>query len=153
FLDMEDCKPADMTKFKESLTWFIRSLTHFKKKRLVMKSPPHTGRIGVLAQMFPGAKFVHIVRDPRSMFPSNQRLWPALVGPQAFQFPKFDDLDEYIFSCFERMYRGFNKQRETIASDHLCEVRYEDLVRDTVGEMRRIYEQLNLGDFESMRPK
>src|SRR4029079_14556984 len=103
FLDMEDCQPADMAKFKESLTWFVRSLTHFKKKQLVMKSPPHTGRIGVLAEMFPGAKFVRIVCAPRTMFPSNKRLWPALVGPQAFQCPRFDDLDEYIFSGFERM--------------------------------------------------
>ena len=153
FLEMEGCRPDDLARFKKSLMWFIRALTYYKHKRLIMKSPPHTGRIGVLAEMFPGARFVHIVRDPLTMFPSNQRLWPALVGPQAFQFPKFPDLDEYIFDCFDRMYRGFNRQRETIDPAQLCEVRYEDLIRDPVGEVRTIYEKLDLGEFDQMRPK
>ncbi len=37
-------------------------------------SPPHTGRIRLLAEMFPQAKFIHLVRDPYSLFPST---WPA----------------------------------------------------------------------------
>lgn len=153
FLDMADCRPEDMEKFKKSLKWFMQALTYQKQKRLILKSPPHTGRIGVLAEMFPGAKFVHIVRDPVTMFPSNRKLWPALVPPQAFQIPKFPDLDEYIFSCFERMYRGFNEQRNALNPSQLHELRYEDLVRDPLGEVRAIYEKLDLGDFEPMRPK
>lgn len=153
FLDMQDCRPEDLAKFKRSLSFFMKALTYMKHKRLILKSPPHTGRIGVLAEMFPGAKFVHIVRDPLTMFPSNRKLWPALVPPQAFQIPKFPDLDEYIFGCFERMYRGFNEQRETLAPGQLHELRYEDLVRDPLGEVRTIYEKLELGDFEIMKPK
>ena len=33
-----------------------------------MKSPPHTGRIAELAKLFPGAKFIHIVRDPATAY-------------------------------------------------------------------------------------
>ena len=33
------------------------------------------------------------------------------------------------------------------------ELRYEDLIRDPVGEMRRLYEQLELGGFEEFRPR
>jgi hypothetical protein len=153
FLEMEGCDEKDLARFKKSLTWFMRSLTYYKKKRLVLKSPPHTGRIGVLSEMFPGARFVHIVRDPLTMFPSTRRLWPALIAPQALQHSKFPNLDEYVFDCFERMYRGFNKQRPSIDPDHLCEIRYEDLVRDPLGEVRAIYKKLNLGDFEYVRPK
>ena len=33
-----------------------------------------------------------------------------------------------------------------------CEVRYEELVKDPVGQMRAVYERLGLGDFEVVRP-
>jgi omega-hydroxy-beta-dihydromenaquinone-9 sulfotransferase len=35
----------------------------------------------------------------------------------------------------------------------LVDIRYEDLVADPVGEMREIYEQLNLGDFSAVEPE
>ena len=34
-------------------------------------------RIGVLAEMFPDAKFVHIARDPNEVYSSTERLWRA----------------------------------------------------------------------------
>ena len=33
------------------------------------------------------------------------------------------------------------------------ELKYEDLTRDPVGQMRALYEKLNLGGFEAVRPK
>ena len=78
----------------------------------MMKSPPHTGRIEELARLFPGAKFIHIVRDPYTIFPSTRRLWVSLDWAQGLQHPHHHDLDEYVFSAFERMYRGFNRQRD-----------------------------------------
>ena len=38
----------------------------------------------------------------------------------------------------------------TIPANQLCELKYEDLVRDPMGQLRRIYEQLELGDFDSV---
>ena len=48
------------------------------------------------------------------------------------------------------MYRGFKGQRDSIPADQLCELRYEDLVRDPIGQLRMIYEKLNLGDFDEV---
>jgi hypothetical protein len=67
------------------------------------------------------------------------------------QRPHFRELDEYIFSAFERMYDGFEKQRPAIPEDRLVEVKYEDLVQNPVEELERIYSHLDLGDFESIR--
>ena len=33
-------------------------------KRIVLKSPAHTARVRVLLELFPKARFVHIIRDP-----------------------------------------------------------------------------------------
>jgi len=151
FLDMRDTRPDDLARFKRDLLGFVKRLTLLKRKRLILKSPPHTGRLRVLSELFPGAIFIHIARDPRAIFPSTQRLWRALDEVQGFQFPRHEHLDEFVLSAFERMYRGFEEQRREIPADRIYELRYEDLVRDPIGEIRKLYQALPLGDFEALR--
>ncbi|HEY2827960.1 MAG TPA: sulfotransferase [Pirellulales bacterium] len=150
FLDMDGCVPEDLARWRADMKRFAQMLTMKKGKRLVMKSPPHTGRIEELAKLFPGAKFIHIVRDPYTIFPSTRRLWVSLDWAQGFQHPHYRGLDEYVLSAFERMYRGFHRQRGVIPANQLCELKYEDLVRDPMKELRRIYEQLELSDFDAV---
>jgi hypothetical protein len=151
-LDMEGVSPPVLARWKRDMVWFVRALTFHKHKRLILKSPPHTGRIRVLSELFPGASFIHITRHPESLFASNRRLWPVLDAAQGLQRPRNEHLDEYIFTAFERMYRGFEEQRPDIPPNRICDVRYEDVVRDPLGEIRQIYERLELGNFETMRP-
>jgi hypothetical protein len=153
FLNMEGCRPEDLARWRRNMQRFVQMLTLKKGKRLVMKSPPHTGRIEELARLFPGAKFIHIVRDPYTIFPSTRRLWVSLDWPQGLQHPHDQNLDEYVFSSFERMYRGFNRQRAAMPANQLCELKYEDLVRDPIGQLRRIYRELELGDFDAVCPR
>ncbi len=152
FLNMQGVSERDLRRFKKALLWFVRALTFRKKKQLVLKSPPHTGRIEVLAEMFPGAKFIHIVRDPYALFPSMRRTWDALDAAQGLQIRR-NDIDDLIFECFERMYEGFEQQRKKIDPDCICDVRYEELTRDPIGVVESVYEALNLGDFEPAREK
>ena len=56
-----------------------QTLTFRDPRRLVLKSPPHTARVPVLLEMFPDARFVHIVRDPYVVFPSTVNLWKSLA--------------------------------------------------------------------------
>ena len=152
FLNMEGVDQKDLDRFGWGMQKFVKSLTYAKKKPLILKSPPHTGQIGILSEIFPGAKFIHIVRDPRDLFPSTKRTWQSLDSSQAFQKPHHRDLDEYILRSLVMMYDGFERQRNTMDPRQICDVRYEDLVADPMGQIRRIYAELNLGDFENIRP-
>lgn len=152
-LDMQGVAPELLVRWKRDMLWFVQALTFHKRKRLILKSPPHTGRVQTLTELFPDARFIHITRHPETLFASTRRLWPLLDAAQALQLPRNEHLDEYVFAAFERMYRGFESQRRALASNRICDVRYEDLVRDPVPEMRRIYDRLELGDFETMQPK
>ena len=153
FLDMEGVRAEDLEKWKDRLRQFVAMQLIRKGKALVLKSPTHTGRLQVLAEMFPNAKFVHITRDPSQLFSSTQRLWTALDEAQGFQLPREERLDEYVFTALERMYRGFTQQRPTIDPARICDIQFEQLIRNPVESLRRIYEQLGLGDFEPVRPK
>jgi hypothetical protein len=153
FLDMQDAAPADVQRFERALMHFVQVLTLYTKKRLLLKSPPHTGRVELLARMFPGARFIHISRDPYSLFPSTVRLWQSLDEVQGLQMPRHQHLHEYVFDCLTRMYRGFEQQRAKLDPASICDVRYEDLVQNPAEEVARIYRELDLGDFRNVEDK
>ena len=151
YLDMQDVPAEDLDQWKVALTTFLQSLTKHCDKRLTLKSPTHTGRVRMLCEMFPNAKFIHIARDPYDVVPSTMRLWKSLEYVQALQSPNDDHLPDYIFRAYRRMYDGYFSFRDQLPKDRLIEVKYESLVEDGVGVMQRIYEQLELGEFDSMQ--
>ena len=153
-LDFGKSTHATQQALKQAMEQFLKSLTLRYQSRLVLKSPPHTGRIAKLAEWFPGAKFIHLSRHPYKLVPSTMRLWRLLDQLQGFQLPKYDDiwLKNYIFECQDLMYSAYLEQRETLKQNQLAEVRFEDLVADPMNEMRRVYEQLELGGFKETAP-
>jgi len=152
FLDFDQVDTDEIQGWLNSLRSFLVTVSIATGRPLVVKSPTHTGRIGWLANEFPDAKFIHITRDPRDLFPSTCRLWPSLDEVQALQIPNNEQLDSYVVQCLQRMYRGFHAGREQIGPHRMIEIRYEDLVKDPVETMKTIYETLRLSDFETVRP-
>ena len=152
YLNLEGLPAKDLNRWNSKLLWFLKCLTLRKPKRIVLKSPPHTSRLKVLLELFPKAKFVHIVRDPCVIFPSTLNLWKRLYRDEGLQMPKYAGLEEYVFHTFERMYKAFDRDRHLMAPGQLCEVRYEDLISRPLEQMRRIYQELELGDFDAVRP-
>ena len=151
-LDLDGLPPQVRAKWKRTLLHFLRAVSVRDPRRLVLKSPPHTCRIPTLLQLFPEARFVHIVRDPYAVFSSTINLWKTLNRMQALQTPTYAGLEERVFETFNHFHRRLDATRGLVAPDRFHEVRYEDLTKDPVGEVRRIYERLDLGDFETARP-
>ena len=152
YLDLEGISARAVAQWKQALLDFLKRLTFKNPRRLVLKSPPHTCRIKVLLEMFPNAKFVHIVRDPYVLFPSTIHLWKSLYQTHGLQVPKFAGLEEFVFATFTRMYDKLEETRHLIPAGNFHEVRYEELTRDPVGQMRALYEHLDLGRFEDYLP-
>ncbi len=152
YITMERVPPTELARWKAALLRFLTQVSFRTGKRMVLKSPPHTGRIKVLLEMFPDAKFVHIVRDPYVVFSSTINLWHELYSRYGLQTPTYEGLEDYVFDTFLEMYDAFERQRELIPPGRFCEVRYEDLVQDPIAGMRNIYSQLELGQFEEALP-
>ncbi len=152
YLDLRNLPPAAVRRWKDSLRWFLTCLTVRRPRRIVLKSPVHTARLKVLLEMFPKAKFVHIVRDPYAIFPSTINLWKRLYRDEGLQTPTYQGLEEYVFNMLNRMYDAFEEDRRLLAPGQFCEVHYEEFVAHPVAQMRRIYEHLGLGGFEAVRP-
>ena len=152
YLDFVGVPEPVRRRWQEGLTRFMQTVTVRRAAPLVLKSPPHLGRLPVLLEIFPDARFVHIVRDPHAVFQSTVRLWDALTDAEALQDPTGDGVEDLVFDLFERLYRSFEAARDSVPAGQLTEVRYEDLIRDPSGEMGRVYDALGLGQFERVRP-
>jgi omega-hydroxy-beta-dihydromenaquinone-9 sulfotransferase len=153
FLDFQGVSRKARKRWKAALMAFLQKVKFKNPKRLVLKSPTHTGRIRVLLEIFPDARFIHIVRNPYVIWASTVSLWKSLYRKHGMQTPTFAGLEEQVFATFLRMYKAFDADKGLIDPSRFHEVKYEDLVQDSMGEMRKIYERLGLGEFELAEPR
>jgi omega-hydroxy-beta-dihydromenaquinone-9 sulfotransferase len=153
FLDLEGVSEKARRRWKRSLKHFLRQITYKTGKRIVLKSPPHTARIKTLAPMFPGAIFIHIVRDPYVVFPSTVNVWRTLYTTHGLQTPNYICIEELVLETFTRMYERLEEGKKLLGPERFYELRYEDLIKDPPGEMKKIYDHFQLGGFEQYLPK
>ena len=108
---MQSVPVEEQERWKAGLLRFMRRLTWRANKPIVLKSPPHTARVRLLLELFPEARFIHIVRDPYVIFSSTVRLWKSLYDVEGLQKPRFDGLEDYVYRMFTRMYRAYSRRR------------------------------------------
>jgi len=153
YLDLRQVSLADRESWKRVLLKFLKQITLREPKRIVLKSPTHTSRVRTLLELFPDAKFVHIVRNPYAIFPSTMHLWKSLYTTQGLQRPKFAGLQDYVFDTFVAMHERLDEDRKLVPPHQFYELRYEDLIADPLGKMRELYDKLDLGEFDRLLPK
>jgi hypothetical protein len=146
------CEASDQERdaWKNALLRFLKKLTLKHQRPLVLKSPLHTARIKVLLELFPDAKFVHIHRDPYTVYASTEHTWRHVRGWWGLQTG--DVTQEQILADYDDVYRAFFEQRPLIPSGNFCDVAFANLERDPLEELRRIYDSLALPDFSHAEP-
>lgn len=152
YIDLEGLSPPRLAKWKSRLLRFLQLLLFKRPGRLVLKSPQHAFRLRVLREMFPRAKFIHIVRDPYVVFPSTIHFWRTMYETYGFQRFDPNSLREYVFSTFEQMHDKLTATRALIDTANFYELRYEELANDPVEQMAALYKFLEIGDFDVVRP-
>ena len=144
WLDPRGFPPAEGERWQAALRSFAGALAVSGAGRLVLKSPTHTARLGLLAEMFPGAQFIHAVRDPYEMVPSLLVAWRRLAASIGLQTGCRDDVVDYLLRLGENLYRRFDRDRAGLGPGRIVDVRYEDLVGDPAAALDRLYESLRL---------
>jgi len=122
---------------------FYKKLTFIYNKCIVAKSPGHFVRIPSLKNMFPASKFIVIIRNPYEVAASSLRAKNLYGRRMALQTRVDDDvasIAKFLRFYFETLERNLAGLRDT---EHVL-VRYEDLVREPLGTVERIYHALGL---------
>jgi len=153
YLTFRDAPRAEVERWKAAFLRFLKKLTLRYDRPLLLKSPPHTARVKLLSAMFPGAKFVHVHRDPYTVFRSTRHLNDVLTESLRFQSPPAADPDEAVIRRYRLMHDAYFDDRASVPEGHLYELAFEDLERDPLGQVRGVYEALGLPGFEDVRPR
>jgi omega-hydroxy-beta-dihydromenaquinone-9 sulfotransferase len=121
-------------------------------KRLVLKNPSHSGRIQVLLDLFPDAKFIHMCRNPYDLFLSARRQWEVVLSRSQLQTIGPEEVDDLILTFYSQLMMRYQAGRTLIPAGNLVEVRFEEMEADPLAETRRIYEVLGLPGFAGAEP-
>ena len=147
---------ADRARWQRIWLRFLRSVQMIHPgKRLVLKSPTHTLRLPEILSLFPQARFVHILRDPRDVIPSQARTrfamsaFLALTDRMSVQAGDEDN----VLNDFVLFQDEVHRQLAGVPEGQVVTIRYEDLRADIPGVMRRIYDGLDLGGYEAVAPR
>lgn len=151
YLTFRGVPEEEVARWQKSLMLFYKKMTWKLGRPLVLKSPPHTCRIRLLLEMFPDARFVHIHRDPYAVFRSTRGTirTDKTLCLQASHPP---DPDARIIHRYRIMYDSFFEERHLIPEGRFHELSFEELEKDPIRVVRRIYERLDIPGFEEFEP-
>jgi len=153
FITFREATDQEIQEWREGFLWFLKALHVKYGKPMLLKSPPHTGRIKLILELFPDAKFISIHRNPYKVYRSTKHLYDTALPMGYLQEPDAASVDEGILKRYEEMHRVYFEDRALIPDGNLYELAYEDLVADISGEVEKVYDALNLGGFDQVYPK
>jgi hypothetical protein len=121
-------------------------------RRLMIKNCAHSGRIRTLLSLFPDAKFIHIHRNPYEVFVSTVHMHRTVLPRSQLQDVTPDQVEANVLKFYERLMHTFLSDKAAIPAENVVEIRFEDLERAPLEQLRRIYERLRLPEFEKAAP-
>jgi hypothetical protein len=136
---------GELKTWRRNYLLFLRKLTFWSRKRPLLKSPYNTARVATLREMFPNAKFIHIYRHPYAVYPSN--IHAAREGFVMFQVQDPDPRDSFetrFLDKYRALEEAFYRDAKKLPAGDIAEVRFEDLERDPIAEIHRVYSELGL---------
>jgi hypothetical protein len=146
-----DVPEAEVAEWQAAILGFVKKLACKNGKPLVLESPFHTGRIRLLLRIFPEAKFVHIHRDPYSVFQSTCHTMRVAMRYCTLQRHALD-VEEQTIRRYREVVDAFLAEKDLIPMGRFHKPQCEDLERDPIGQMRATYEALELRDFGEIEP-
>ncbi|MEF8847955.1 MAG: sulfotransferase [Candidatus Thermoplasmatota archaeon] len=149
FSNLDD---LDIEEWKKEYLHLIKGATYSNNgSRLVVKNPANTGRIKMLLNLFPNALFVHIYRNPYKVYRSTLRMRNRVLEKLALQKADKKEIKKQVIENYKRIMKKFFKEQNLIPEDQIVSVRYEDLVENPLGSMKKIYGKLGLKNFNEAK--
>jgi len=150
-LDLDSLPDRERRRWEDSLITLMKKVTIRDSKPIVMKSPSHTYRIKQILRLFPDAKFVYIHRNPYEVIRSAIHLRKTMAEENCLGRVAHQQIEADVIDSFMQAFDSYEEYKSLVPAGHLCEVRYETLARDPLGELERIYREINLPGFDRIQ--
>jgi hypothetical protein len=141
----------ELDRWKKEIQGFYKKIFFRHGKRIVSKNPFNSFRTSILYDMFPGARFIHIVRNPFDVVPSTIHMWTILGEQNSLNThwtrPGFSEVVDFLKKLAETV----ETDQKKLPAGKLVEIRFEDLEKSPVDVLKKVYAKLELpftSDFE-----
>jgi len=149
----EGLNAEEVLSWKKNYLWLLKAVTFANKDlRLVLKNPANTARINTLLELFPNARFIHIYRNPYTVYASTKRMRMRVLGQFALQQTTDEEIERCVIDDYICLMKSYFEQKKMIPKGQLIEIRYEDLIANPIKQIRRIYAELELPGFKAAEP-
>ncbi|MGH1334506.1 MAG: sulfotransferase family protein [Aureispira sp.] len=147
--------PREYRRWKKYYNYVLECIHVMGKgRRLLLKNPNNTARAPQLLELYPQAKFVYIHRNPYRVYLSTKHLHRAVLRSQSLQEISEEEEDRIIIENYRLIMQGYLDTRAAIPEGQLVEIAYDDIgTEQEMDVYQEIYQTLNLGDWETVRPK
>jgi hypothetical protein len=146
-LDSSLFLPNDETERKEweeKLCSYYRKLNFFHNKTIISKNPFNSWRIEELASLFPGARFIHIVRHPYEVIPSTINMWKIVLKQNSLNnkgsLPGIEDVTKGLATVLMTI----NKNSSIIRKENFFEMKFEDLEDNPIAQIKELYSRFDM---------
>lgn len=137
----------DIQVWEEHYKHLIRSaILNTNGRQFISKSPPNTFRIPCILEMFPNAKFIYLSRDPLYVLSSFKKFATKVAQGIGFHVIDEEDLERPLCELYRELTARYDRDQHLIPKENLLEIRYEELIRDPVATVMKIYETFHLGE-------
>ncbi|MEM7104242.1 MAG: sulfotransferase [Bacteroidota bacterium] len=128
--------------FKSSIKRFVYATG--KDKTVLSKNVISIGRIKTILEIFPNAKIVYLIRDPRKAVPSFISMFCAPWKLHSPELPKNGPEYRALGQIAIDYYSYFQEIKDELKQKNLFQLEYTDLVAKPVESVRRIYKNFDL---------
>ncbi len=155
FHTLEGLSGPELARWRRTTWAFLWKMSRLARRRmLLLKSPSHTARVRELAAMLgspgsewggAGVRFIHISRDPAPVIRSNLSMLNRARRYHLQGSLPPEDTERSLVAELVATERKYDAESRDLPPGQVAEVRYQDLVADPIGELRRLYTELGLG--------
>lgn len=118
-------------------------------QQLFIKNPACTARLTTLRSLYPNARFIHIYRNPYTVFLSTMKFFKELMPTLWFQKIDESQIEEMILHNYTKLMDSFYKQIKE--DENLIEVRFEDFEKSPISFLEKIFEALEIEGFKESK--
>lgn len=149
YIRFNGISPNEKNKFKHKYhELLIKAALNTGNDQLVIKNPVNTGRIKLLLEMYPEAKFIHIYRDPIVTYLSSVKFFTSLLQTTSLEDYENEFIIKNIIQNYKNLMKDYFETKTLIPEENLVEIKFEDFDQNNLFYLKEIYKKLELEKWE-----
>lgn len=130
----------------------VKAALNLQKNQLVLKNPVNTGRIKLLLEMYPDAKFIHIYRNPVVTYLSSVKFFESLLATTSLEDYQDEFVVRKIVENYKKLMSDYFETKNMIPKGNLYEIKFEEFDKNNLFYIQDMYKKLGLETWDKAEP-